>query len=124
MAAQIAPSLTRWFRASDLAENGWAVRYARDCVERAELAGWTAGWQALASVNVAATLPTIAVPTQIIAGEVDASTPPDLMRGMLTIKASTFDVVPDAPHMLALTHPDQLGLALGRHGADLPLHVV
>ncbi len=112
VAAQIAPSLTRWFRSEDLACNGWAVRYARDCVDRAELSGWTAGWNALHTLSMAEDLPRIAVPTRIVAGERDASTPPRVMEGMACIPASRMDVVADAPHMLALTHPAELAALL------------
>lgn len=116
VAAQIAPSLTRWFRGEDLARNGWAVRYARDCVDRADLNGWLAGWNALHALDIADELASIRVATRIIAGEADMSTPPNLMEGMKTIPASTFTVISDAPHMLSLTHPAEL--------ADLLLPVI
>jgi pimeloyl-ACP methyl ester carboxylesterase len=48
MAAQVAPSLTRWFGANIIAENRWPVRYARACVERARVEEWAASWRAMA----------------------------------------------------------------------------
>ena len=45
LAAQVAPTLTRWFTPQALAENGWAVRYARDRSDglRLQLGGGMAG---------------------------------------------------------------------------------
>ncbi|KRA83690.1 alpha/beta fold hydrolase [Altererythrobacter sp. Root672] len=110
--AQIAPSLTRWFRPSDLATNNWGVRYARDCVERADLAGWRAGWNALAGIGVGEHLGQICIPTHVIAGENDASTPPSLMQGLAEIPTTRFTTISGAPHMLALTHADELAKAI------------
>ncbi|MBM7345316.1 alpha/beta fold hydrolase [Pantoea coffeiphila] len=114
MDAQVAPSLTRWFRPDDLAENGWAVRYARDCVQRAFVTDWNAGWLALAAIETGTRLADIAVPAHIIAGERDASTPPELMQGMLAIPGASMEVIADAPHMIALTHPEALAQAIRR----------
>ena len=112
VAAQLRPSLTRWFNPGDLAENDWSVRYARDCVLRAQLPGWCAGWNALHGLDIADRLEEITAPTRIIAGECDASTPPGLMEKLLTIPGSRMDVIPGAPHMLALTHAAQLSALL------------
>ncbi|ROR14566.1 alpha/beta fold hydrolase [Erwinia sp. JUb26] len=114
MDAQMAPSLTRWFRPDDLAVNGWAVRYARDCVQRAFVADWNAGWLALAGIETGARLADIDVTAHIIAGEQDASTPPELMRGLLAIPGASMEVIADAPHMIALTHPHALAEAILR----------
>ncbi|OSN02906.1 hypothetical protein AU510_16395 [Lonsdalea britannica] len=45
----------------------------------------------------------ITVPTHIIAGELDASTSPDLMKGFLAIPGTNYDVIADAPHMVSLS---------------------
>lgn len=114
MEAQIIPSLTRWFRPEDLARNGWAVRYARDAVERAFVADWVAGWHALATITTGERLGEIRVPTHVIAGEKDASTPPDLMKRMLEIPGATYSEIAGAPHMVSLTHPAPLAEAIVR----------
>lgn len=114
MAAQVVPSLTRWFRPEDLAEGGWAIRYARDAVERAFVADWGAGWQALATITTGDRLGQIRVPTHVIAGERDASTPPDLMKRMLEIPGATYSEIAGAPHMVSLTHPQPLAEAILR----------
>lgn len=108
MEAQVVPSLTRWFRADDLAENGWAVRYARNCVRRADVTGWSSAWRVLAGISLDGGLDKIAIPMRIIAGEADQSTPPALMNRLANGALRSFEVIGDAPHMVALTHPDDL----------------
>lgn len=112
MEAQIVPSLTRWFRAGDLAVNGWPVRYARNCVRRAAIADWSAAWCALAGISLESRLDDIRISMRIIAGEYDQSTPPNLMEGLVPASGRDFTIVPGAPHMLALTHPEELGSAI------------
>ncbi|KAA8610993.1 carboxymuconolactone decarboxylase [Salipiger aestuarii] len=112
MEAQIIPSLTRWLRAGDLATNGWAVRYARNCVRRAGIADWSAAWRCLAGISLGDRLGDIRAPMRIIAGECDQSTPPGLMEGLVSEFRRDFTVIPGAPHMLALTHPKALGSAI------------
>lgn len=114
MSAQVIPSLTRWFRPEDLAQGGWTVRYARDAVERAFVADWVAGWHALATIETGKRLVQIGVPTHVIAGEVDASTPPKLMKRMLEIPGATYAEIAGAPHMVSLTHPCELADAIRR----------
>lgn len=118
MEAQIASTLTRWFTGEALAKNGWAVRYARDRVRRAFTADWAESWRALATIDVEARLPAVEVPTAVIAGELDRSTSPELMRRLASLfpKAS-FDVVERAPHMLSLEAPEALAEVLTRRFA-------
>lgn len=112
MEAQIIPSLTRWFRAGDLAVNGWPVRYARNCVRRAAIADWSAAWRSLAGISLEGRLGDIQAPMRIVAGDCDQSTPPSLMEGLVQGFKRVFTIIPDAPHMLALTHPEEVGKAI------------
>ncbi|MGB8664930.1 MAG: alpha/beta fold hydrolase [Serratia inhibens] len=114
MDAQVIPSLTRWFRPEDLAENSWAVRYARNNVQRAFVSGWQAGWMALASIETGKRLNEITVPTHIVAGELDVSTPPELMKGFLAIPGASFEIIAGAPHMISLVYPHELAAAITR----------
>lgn len=117
MEAQIIPSLTRWFRAGDLAANGWPVRYVRNCVRRAAIADWSAAWRSLAGISLEARLSDIQAPMRIIAGECDRSTPPSLMKGLVRKAGRRFTIIPGAPHMLALTHAEELASAIMQSGA-------
>ena len=112
MEAQVIPSLTRWFRTDDLAENDWSVRYARNCVRRANITDWSAAWQVLAGISLDGRLDEIKASMRIIAGECDQSTPPALMNRLADGDQRTFEVIGDAPHMVALTHPEDLGAAI------------
>ncbi len=112
MEAQVIPSLTRWFRPADLAANAWPVRYARNSVRRASISDWSAAWRALAGIGLEGRLSEVRAPTRIIAGECDQSTPPNLMEGLVTGGCRDFTVLQSAPHMLALTHPEELGKAI------------
>lgn len=108
MEAQVIPSLTRWFRAGDLAANDWSVRYARNCVRRASVPDWCAAWRMLAGLSLDSRLDGITIPMRIIAGECDQSTPPELMKRLTKGMRRSFEVIGDAPHMIALTHPEEL----------------
>jgi 3-oxoadipate enol-lactonase len=113
MAAQVAPSLTRWFTPTALAVNAWGVRYARESVLRGSPADWAAAWRAFTHLDVRDALERLAVPTLVLAGEEDASTPPDLMRAIADrIPEATFRVIPGAPHMQTLETPGQVAEAL------------
>lgn len=113
MAAQIAPTLARWFTPETLAENPWAVRYARDRIARMAPADWAATLRALATVDTRARLPEITVPTRVVAGGADQSTPADGVRTIADdIPGAEYSVVPGAPHMIALQMPDELAALL------------
>lgn len=112
MEAQVVPSLTRWFRASDLAANGWSVRYARNCVRQAAVADWSAAWRALDGISLDGRLDGLIAPMRIIAGACDQSTPPELMSRLDDGAHRSFDIIEDAPHMIALTHPEELAAAI------------
>ncbi len=49
---------------------------------------------------------------RIIAGETDQSTPPTLMNRLANGARRSFEVIGDAPHMVALTHPDDLAASI------------
>lgn len=109
MTSQLKTTLSRWFSTTALAENGWAVRYAREKIKRAFVSDWAASWRALAAIDTAQYLANIQTPTHIIAGANDLSTPPSLMEGFKVIAKSTFDVISEGPHMLSLEKPEALG---------------
>ncbi|MDA2804035.1 alpha/beta fold hydrolase [Nocardiopsis suaedae] len=115
MAAQIAPTLARWFTPETLAENPWAVRYARDRIARTAPADWAANLRALAAVDTRPRLPEITVPTRVVAGGADRSTPADEVRTIADdIPGAEYSVIPGAPHMMALQKPDELAAVLAR----------
>jgi 3-oxoadipate enol-lactonase len=113
MSAQVAPSLTRWFTANALAQNGPSVRYARDQVRRGTVTDWAAAWRAFAGLDVQGRLTGFEPPTLVLAGEADASTTPAIMRGIAgRIPRSIYRELPGTPHMQSLERADLVAAAL------------
>jgi 3-oxoadipate enol-lactonase len=105
-AAQVASSLTRWFTPAALAENGWGVRYARDCVRTGDAAQVASAWRALSTLDVRGRLAGLGRPVLVLAGQCDASTPPEMMRRITAeIPGSHYRELPGAPHMPTLETP-------------------
>ena len=107
METQVAPTMQRWFNTPELAKNDWAVRYAREQIRRVPPERWARYWRGLNQVHTLDQLDAIAVPTTVIAGGDDRSTPPDSMQSIAaSIPQAAFHVVPEAPHMIGLTAPE------------------
>jgi 3-oxoadipate enol-lactonase len=115
MAAQVIPSLTRWFTPEALASNGWGVRYAREQVLRGNPVDWAAAWRAFAGLNVQGRLTNFPAPVLVLAGERDTSTTPQIMTDIAKhIPGSTYHELPGAPHMQTLERPELVTEALDR----------
>jgi 3-oxoadipate enol-lactonase len=113
MEAVIEPTLQRWFTADDVTRKTDAVRYAERCVQTMPVSAWAAAWRALSTHNAAERLSSITCPTVCIAGELDPSTPPALVRSIADrIPNAVFETVTGAPHLLTLTHPDAVSTHL------------
>lgn len=111
--SQVATTLLRWFTPASLAANAHAVRYARSTIRRLSVEQWSASWRVLATVDSIEGLPTIKVPVHVVAGELDVSTTPEMMRGIAAvIPSARFSVVPGAAHMIPLEAPRLLSDAL------------
>jgi 3-oxoadipate enol-lactonase len=116
--AQVIPSLTRWFTAGALATNGWGVRYARECVRRAYPEDWAAAWRSFTGLDVQDRLSGFEPPTLVLAGELDASTTPEIMAAIAArIPGSRYRVLPDTPHMQTL---EQAGLVVDALAEFIP----
>jgi 3-oxoadipate enol-lactonase len=106
IAAQVAPSLVRWFTPDALAVNDWGVRYARDCLLRGDPAHAAAAWRAFAALDIEGKLAGFGAPTLVLAGERDASTTPAVMsRIARDIPSACYAEMPGAPHMPTLEQP-------------------
>jgi 3-oxoadipate enol-lactonase len=115
MAAQVVPSLTRWFTPAALATDGWGVRYARERVLRGLQVDWAAAWRAFEGLDVQRRLADFPAPTLVLAGERDASTTPEIMRGIAArIDGAVYEELPGTPHMQTLEQPDLVAAALDR----------
>jgi 3-oxoadipate enol-lactonase len=115
MAAQVVPSLTRWFTPEALAVNGWGVRYARERVLRGQVGDWAAAWRSFKGLDVQGRLGGLGVPTLVLAGELDASCTPKIMRAIAErIPGAAYDELPGTPHMQTLERPELVAQALDR----------
>lgn len=113
MAAQVVPSLTRWFTPTGLAADGWGARYAREKVLRADPADWAAAWRAFSAMDVRGRLAGFTAPALVLAGADDASTTPEIMAGIAKrIPGAQFRVLPGTPHMQTLERPRLVAEAL------------
>lgn len=114
-AAQVAPSLTRWFTPEGLAENRWGVRYARECVLRGDPEQVAAAWRSFSRLDVAGRLETLGRPTLLLCGERDSSTGPTIMGPIAgRIAGASYVELRGAPHMPTLETPQLVIDALDR----------
>lgn len=102
MQAVLEPTLTRWFTPGFLSNA--AVERVRDRLLADDVAGWSAGWHAIAGLDATPHLGAIQVPTLVIAGELDAATPPAVAEATVAraIPGARFTVLPGAPHMMQI----------------------
>jgi 3-oxoadipate enol-lactonase len=113
VAAQVESTLERWFTSPVRAVGPPPVRYARERLLADRADDLAATWHALAGIDTLERLGEIAAPTRVIAGEVDASTPPASMEELAArIPQAEFHVVPNGPHMLSLERPQELAALL------------
>jgi 3-oxoadipate enol-lactonase len=108
MAAVVSETLRRWFT-DEFIERGGAEdvrqRLLRDAVE-----GWAVAWRAIACLDTQARLRDVHVPTLCVAGERDASAPPEVVKAVAdAVPGGQFVVVAGAPHMLFIEQPRTTG---------------
>ena len=106
-------TLDRWFTPEFRASG--AADAARERLLSDNVAAWAQAWRAMAAIETAPRLGAISVPTLCVAGEVDKSSPPDVVAAIAEwIAGARFAVIPGAPHMLFMEQP----LAVARVIAD------
>ncbi|MDN3260907.1 alpha/beta fold hydrolase [Streptomyces sp. CSDS2] len=115
VAEQLPATLERWFTPAFLAADPVPVRYARTTLAGMGAADFSAGWRALARLDVRSGLAGLRVPVRVIAGADDPATPPAMMRGIAqAIPGAEFEVVPGVRHLVGLEAPERLAAALAR----------
>jgi 3-oxoadipate enol-lactonase len=104
MEAVVEPTLERWFTPG-FRTSGDAQRIARQLLAD-DVRGWAAAWRAISTLETQPRLAAITAPTLCLAGELDASAPPAVVRTIASaITGAQFVVVPGAPHMLFIEQP-------------------
>jgi pimeloyl-ACP methyl ester carboxylesterase len=99
----------RWFLPGEIAADGPVVRYARQCLERADRGVWSDELDAIATYDRRDDLGSITVPTSIIASEFDVvGTPVEMAAMASTIGGARFECVATASHMSQFIYPAAL----------------
>lgn len=106
---QIGPTLARWFTPAFLGANPWEVRICREDLRVMDPAAWSGAFEALAGMEPLPQGRTFPFPVRVLGGACDQSVPVEILRPFAErIFGATFDVVPGAPHQMALETPDLL----------------
>jgi 3-oxoadipate enol-lactonase len=102
MAAIVDSTIDRWF--TDGFRTQPAVQRVRDRLLSDDVAGWSAGWHAIADLSATPRLAALAIPTLVIAGEKDVATPPAMAEATVAraIPGARFVVLHNAPHMMQI----------------------
>ena len=112
MAPILDVTMERWFNAPFRQKGGDAAVRARLLAN--DIRGWCDGFTAMANVNTASKLKSIKVPTLCLAGEVDKSTPPAVVKAMAdAIPGARYAVLPNGPHMPFVEMPEETAKVVG-----------
>lgn len=106
-------AIIRWFRPETIADNTWAVRYARANVGRVRVKEWAAAWRAMARLDCLHLIPEIEVPMLVLAGTQDLSSTPERMKPIHeAAKNSSYVELNPGTHMMAMEQPEAVAKAL------------
>jgi 3-oxoadipate enol-lactonase len=102
MAGVVDATIERWFTKPFRRDP--AVDRVRATLLSGDVAGWSAGWHAIAGLAATPHLGGISVPTLVLAGEKDVATPPAMAEATVAraIPGARFAVLPRAPHMMQI----------------------
>jgi pimeloyl-ACP methyl ester carboxylesterase len=117
-ALAICATLDRWFTPEFRASG--AADAARDRLLSDNVMAWAQAWRAMAAIDTSARLGAIQVPTLCLAGEIDKSSPPEIVAAIAEqIAGARFAVIPGAPHMLFIEQPRAVARVIGDFLAGL-----
>ena len=112
MAAIMDVTMERWFNEPFRATGGDAPVRARLLAN--DIRVWCDAFTAMAHVDTAPRLAGIKVPTLCLAGEVDKSTPPPVVKAMAdAIPSARYVVLPNGPHMPFVEMPEAVAKVVG-----------
>lgn len=112
MAPILDVTMQRWFNAPFLAKGGDAAVRAR--LLSNDVRGWCDAFVAMANIDTAPKIGSIKVPTLCLAGEVDKSTPPAVVKEMAdAIPGARYAVLPNGPHMPFVEMPQDVATFVG-----------
>ena len=101
--------MERWFTPEYRAEEDMPLRIWRNMLTRQSVKGYAASCAAIRDADLTADAATIDVPTLVVVGDGDLSTPPDLVRATAEmIPGARFAVIEGAGHLPCIERPDAL----------------
>jgi 3-oxoadipate enol-lactonase len=113
VAAMIGHLLDVWFTAEFIAQNGPAVRYVRECLERCSGEGYARACETLAAADLRVLLKQISAPTMVICGKQDIPSFIDAAHQLQSeIAGSELIWLEPARHASILEQPDAFTRAL------------
>ena len=112
LAPMLDATMQRWFNGPFIAKGGDAAVRAR--LLSNDVRGWCDAFTAMAHVDSAPKLGSIKVPTLCLAGEVDTSTPPAVVKEMAdAIPGARYAVLSNGPHMMFVEMPNEVAKVVG-----------
>lgn len=115
LSASIAPTLERWFGDPVPAHLAAVASLAGEALNSVDVEGYRRTYWLFATSDeaFADTLRTLAMPALFYTGEFDANSSPDMSHAMAALAPQgRAEILPDARHMMALTHPDAVNASL------------
>ncbi len=101
--------MERWFTPAYRSEEALAVRAWRTMLVRQAPAGYAASCAALRDADLTEDAGQIAVPTLVLVGDGDQSTPPDLVQATAErIPGARFEVIDGAGHLPCIERPEAM----------------
>jgi 3-oxoadipate enol-lactonase len=114
-------ALQRWFHEGFRAEHPATVGLWRERVLACDPAGYIACCEAISQLDTTPRLPDIDLPTLVIAGALDAGTPPAMAERIAhAIPGARLVVLPEASHLSVLEQPAAFATCLDGWLAALP----
>ena len=102
-------TMERWFTPEYRAEEDMPLRVWRNMLTRQSAKGYIASCMAIRDADLTADAAHIDVPTLVVVGDGDLSTPPDLVRATAEmIPGARFAVIEGAGHLPCIERPDEL----------------
>jgi 3-oxoadipate enol-lactonase len=112
MSAVLEATLDRWFNAPFRADGKDAASRARLLSDDVE--GWAQAWHAMAQIDTLPRLGAVQAPTLCVAGELDKSSPPAVVRAIAdAIPGARYAELRGAPHMIFIEQPDETAQVIG-----------
>jgi 3-oxoadipate enol-lactonase len=107
MTPLVEPTLDRWFTPDFRRDHADDVARIHQMLATAHPIGYAASCRAIASADITERLVGIHVPTTVLVGSEDTSTPPDMaLKIHEYIPGSRYEIVPDAAHLTNVARPD------------------